>query len=76
MVKHELPLLIHAEVTDNETDIFDRESIFIDRYLINIVKTFPGVKVLFTSIVKRSGMKALNLYYGLSIPANNLAQQF
>lgn len=46
MEKHQLPLLIHGEVTDGQCDIFDREQVFIDRYLIGIVKHFPGLRVV------------------------------
>ena len=30
MEKHDIPLLIHGEVTDEHCDIFDRERVFID----------------------------------------------
>ena len=45
-----LPLLIHGEVTDAEVDIFDREAVFIDRTLGNIIKQFPSLKVVFEHI--------------------------
>lgn len=46
MDKHQIPLLIHGEVTDEQCDIFDRERVFIDRYLLDIVKHFPGLRVV------------------------------
>jgi dihydroorotase len=46
MEKHQIPLLIHGEVTDANCDIFDREKVFIDRYLADIVKHFPGLRVV------------------------------
>ena len=41
MERHDLPLLIHGEVTDHHVDIFDREKAFIDSALIPIVSAFP-----------------------------------
>ncbi len=44
--KYDLPLLIHGEVTDEDCDIFDRERVFIERYLIDIVKNFPALRIV------------------------------
>ncbi len=44
--KHDLPLLIHGEVTDENCDIFDRERVFIERYLLDIVKNFPSLRIV------------------------------
>ncbi|WP_371193929.1 dihydroorotase [Glaciecola sp. SC05] len=46
-------LLIHGEVTDGEIDIFDREKVFIDRYLKDITDSFPGLKVVFEHITTK-----------------------
>lgn len=46
MEKHDIPLLIHGEVTDADCDIFDRERVFIDRYMVGIVKQFPDLRVV------------------------------
>ena len=43
-------LLIHGEVTENHVDIFDREKVFIDQYMIKIVDAFPELKVVFEHI--------------------------
>jgi dihydroorotase len=43
-------LLIHGEVTDVDIDIFDREKVFIDRYLSNLVHRFPELKIVFEHI--------------------------
>lgn len=45
-----MPLLIHGEVTDSDIDIFDREKIFIERHLQQIVTHFPQLKVVFEHI--------------------------
>lgn len=44
--KYDLPLLIHGEVTDEECDIFDRERVFVDRYLQAIVQNFPALRIV------------------------------
>ncbi len=45
-----MPLLLHGEVTDREIDIFDREKIFIEKYLIPLVSKFPKLRVVFEHI--------------------------
>ncbi len=45
-----MPLLLHGEVTDRHVDIFDREAIFIDRVLQNIIADFPELKIVFEHI--------------------------
>lgn len=45
-----MPLCIHGEVTDPAVDVFDREAVFIDRVLGQVVKDFPGLKVIFEHI--------------------------
>lgn len=53
MAECAMPLLIHGEVTDHDIDIFDREAIFIDRYLAKIVNDFPQLKVVFEHITTK-----------------------
>jgi dihydroorotase len=36
-----MPLLVHGEVTDASVDVFDRESVFIERTLVPLVRRFP-----------------------------------
>ena len=45
-----IPLLVHGEVTDPDIDIFDREKVFIDRYLRNLVERFPTLKIVMEHI--------------------------
>ena len=45
--RHQMPLLIHGEVTDPDIDIFDREKIFIERHLATIVRQFPSLRIVF-----------------------------
>ena len=55
MERHDVPLLIHGEVTDAEVDIFDREAVFIDRHLAPLVERFPGLRVVLEHITTREG---------------------
>jgi dihydroorotase len=50
MEKIGMPLLVHGEVTDPEIDIFDREKVFIDRILTDILRSFPALKVVFEHV--------------------------
>ena len=45
-----MPLLLHGEVTDREVDVFDRETVFIDRILTKIIVDFPALKVVLEHI--------------------------
>ena len=51
-----MPLLMHGEVTDPETDVFDREALFIDRVMIPLRKSFPALKVVFEHITTKDGV--------------------
>jgi len=50
MEKHQLPLLVHGEVTDPDIDIFDREMVFIEKCLTPVITRFPGLRVVFEHI--------------------------
>jgi dihydroorotase len=56
MQKYSMPLSIHGEVTDSEVDIFDRESVFIEKYLQPIVSSFPGLKIIFEHITTKQAV--------------------
>jgi dihydroorotase len=53
MARHEVPLLVHGEVTDPDVDVFDRERAFIDTVLAEIVRRFPALRVVFEHITTR-----------------------
>lgn len=53
MEKVGMPLLAHAEVTDSDVDVFDRELVFIERHMIPLLKKFPALKVVFEHITTR-----------------------
>jgi len=56
MVEHGMPLLVHAEVTDPEVDVFDRERVFINRVLEPLTVRYPGLKVVLEHVTTREGI--------------------
>jgi dihydroorotase len=52
-----MPFLVHGEVTDHATDIFDREAVFIERVLAPVLKDFPALKVVFEHITTRDAVQ-------------------
>lgn len=48
-----LPLQVHAEVTDSNVDVFDREKVFIDRHMTPLLKQYPNLKVVFEHITTK-----------------------
>jgi dihydroorotase len=53
MEKVGLPLLLHGEVTDPATDIFDREAIFVDTHLHNLRRQYPALKMVVEHITTK-----------------------
>ncbi len=45
-----LPLLVHGEVVDADVDVFDRERVFIERILSDLVIRYPGLKIVFEHV--------------------------
>ena len=52
-----VPLLIHGEVTDPGTDIFDREARFIEQRLIPLTARYPGLRVVFEHVTTRTAVE-------------------
>lgn len=50
MERHDMPLLVHGEVTDPSVDVFDREKVFIDRELAPLAQRFPTLRIVFEHI--------------------------
>jgi dihydroorotase len=48
--QHDIPLLLHGEVTDANVDVFDREKIFIETILAPLVKKFPALRIVLEHI--------------------------
>ncbi len=55
MERHDLPLLVHGEVTDPDIDIFDREQAFIDRHLAPMADRFPALRIVLEHATTREG---------------------
>ena len=50
LAEHNMPLLVHGEVTHSDIDIFDREKVFIDTILIPLTQRFPTLKMVLEHI--------------------------
>jgi dihydroorotase len=57
MEKHDVPLLIHGEVTDEQCDIFDRERVFVETALTEIVGHFPGLRIVVEHVTTREAVQ-------------------
>ncbi len=55
--EHDLPLLVHGEVTDPDVDVFDREAVFIDRVLSDVVRHYPRLRVVFEHVTTREAVQ-------------------
>ena len=53
MQKHGVILCVHGEVTDPATDVFDREAIFVEGALQQIVRDFPALKIVVEHITTK-----------------------
>lgn len=60
MQKYHLPLLVHAEVTDSDIDIFDREQVFIDRHLTFIRRQFPELRIVLEHATTQQAIEFVN----------------
>lgn len=65
MQQHDMPLLVHAEVTDGNVDVFDREKVFIERHMRPLMQQFPALKVVFEHITTQDAVQFVQ-----SQPAN------
>ncbi|WP_334108464.1 dihydroorotase [Methylobacillus sp.] len=75
MEKHGLPLLVHAEVTDADVDVFDREKVFIERNMIPLLERFQGLRVVFEHITTRDAAEFVvqaPAHVGATITAHHL----
>jgi dihydroorotase len=50
-----LPLLVHAESTDPDVDVFDREAVFLDRVLGPLLERHPALRCVVEHITTRQG---------------------
>ena len=56
LCEYQIPLCVHGEVSDQNVDIFDRESVFIDKILIPIRKKFPELKIVLEHITTKDAV--------------------
>jgi len=56
MEQVDLPLLIHGEVTNPDCDIFDREKVFIESSLNDIVKSFPNLRIVVEHVTTKEAV--------------------
>jgi dihydroorotase len=56
MQKHSVKLLVHGEVTTVDTDIFDREKVFVESTLAKITQDFPKLKVVLEHITTKDAV--------------------
>jgi dihydroorotase len=57
LAEHDMLLLVHGEVTDSHVDIFDREQVFIDQHLAQIVADFPQLRVILEHITTANAVE-------------------
>lgn len=50
LVENDMLLLVHGEVTEAQVDIFDREKVFIEQHLSQIVAKFPELRIVLEHI--------------------------
>ena len=50
MQQVDMPLLLHGEVTAQDVDVFDREKVFIEQYLIPLRQRFPKLRMVLEHI--------------------------
>jgi dihydroorotase len=50
MERLHMPLLVHGEVTHADIDVFDREKVFIETVLSQVIADFPSLKIVFEHI--------------------------
>ena len=57
MEKFNVPLQIHGEVNDKNIDEFDREKIFVDTVLSEIIKEFPRLRIVLEHITTKHAVE-------------------
>ena len=53
MEEQQVPLLLHGEITDPDIDIFDRESVFIERILDPLIQRFRKLRIVLEHITTK-----------------------
>ena len=50
-----MPLLVHGEATDPDVDVFDRESVFVERTLAPLGRDFPALRIVLEHVTTEEG---------------------
>ena len=76
MEEKRIPLLVHAESTDDNVDIFDREAAFLERELSLVCERFPELKVTVEHISTSDGIDFVKAHpqVGGSITPHHLSR--
>ena len=76
MEEKTIPLLVHAESTDDNVDIFDREAAFLERELSLVCERFPELKVTVEHISTSDGIDFVKAHpqVGGSITPHHLSR--
>lgn len=53
----DLPLLIHGEVVDPAVDIFDRERVYLETILSQVLKQYPRLRIVLEHITTREAVQ-------------------
>jgi len=56
MEEHDLPLLVHGEVTTPGVDIFDRERVFLETVLADLARRFPRLRIVVEHVTTREAV--------------------
>jgi dihydroorotase len=56
MMRVDMPLLVHGEVTDPTIDVFDLEARFIDRVLSPLAERWPQLRIVFEHVTTRAAV--------------------
>lgn len=75
MQRHGVVLCVHGEVTDPATDVFDREAIFVEQSLTQVVRDFPALRIVVEHITTREAadfVSAAPAHVGATITPQHL----
>ncbi len=57
MEEHDLPLLVHGEITSPGVDVFDRERVFLETVLAGIARRFPRLRIVVEHVTTREAVE-------------------
>ena len=76
LAEHDMPLLVHGEVTHSEIDIFDREKRFLDEILAPLVSRHPTLRLVVEHITTADAVdfvRSQGEHVGATITVQHLA---